>query len=178
MNVSNVCLWGNLRVVVLGSPHDFDKSDRVHENLAQQKNVETIYTELDAYTHTYIHYGENIIHIHAYIHNTHIHTLCRRYITHTYILGQVILYIHSSRNIISILHVYIHSSILFITRTVQKYSTYIKRLSILSYRIVSYRIGQIRHVLEVDAVVADHVHLVLGRIRQRQREKRVLVPAP
>ena len=86
MNVSTVCVWGNLPVVVLGSPHDFDESDRVHENLAQQKNDETIYTELDAYTHTYIHYGEDILHIHAHIHfaedilhiHTHIHKLCRR----------------------------------------------------------------------------------------------------
>ena len=68
MYCMNVCVWGNLPVVVLGSPHDFDESDRVHENLAQQKNVETIYTELDAYIHTYIMEKIYYTSIHTYTH--------------------------------------------------------------------------------------------------------------
>ena len=99
----------NLSVVVLGAAHDFDEADGVHENLAQQEDVEAIHTELDAYT-------------------PYIHTYMRHFFPET--------------------------------------------RALLSYT------GQIGHVLEVDAVVADHVHLVLGRIRQTQREKRVLVPAP
>ena len=85
--ISTVCLWGNLPVVVLGPPHDFDESDRVHENLAQQKNVESIYTELDAYTHSYIHYGENILHI-LYMH-TYIMQKIYYTFMHTYIVEKI-----------------------------------------------------------------------------------------
>jgi hypothetical protein len=67
---------GNLPVVVLGPPHNFDISDRVHENLAQQKNVETIYTELDAYIHTYIM---------EKIYSTYLHTYIMQKIYYTYI---------------------------------------------------------------------------------------------
>ena len=87
-----VCMY--LSVVVLGSTHDLDESDGVHENLAQQKNVETVHTELDAYTYmhtyillkkenyfTYIHTTLKIVkYIHTLLGHTYIHTCSNTYI--------------------------------------------------------------------------------------------------
>ena len=86
-----------LSVVVLGSSHDLDESDGIHENLAQQKNVETVHTELNAYTYIHIVEKRKLLHKHTYsLKNCYIHTYIHAYIpTHTYIHTNMLKYIYN-----------------------------------------------------------------------------------